>query len=105
MNCAAERCSAPKTANGMAKHKLLKATTLSRPGALAMSVFAAHSAISKSTMLALPMENAVRENSNNARRIEKGMGVTQGSCARARFPKPIGKRLYYEQLYQDFVML
>src|SRR5260370_29777529 len=31
MNLAAERCSAPKTAKGMAKHKLLRATILSRP--------------------------------------------------------------------------
>jgi len=73
MNCAAERCSAPKTANGMAKHKLPRATILSRPRAFVISVFAAHSAINRSTMLALPMENAVRENSKNARRVVECM--------------------------------
>ncbi len=40
-----KRCSAPKTASGMAKHKLLKATILSRPRAEAISLFAANTSI------------------------------------------------------------
>src|ERR1700741_4035048 len=65
MNLAPERCSAPKTANGMAKHKLLTATIFSRPRARAISVFAAHSAIRKSRMPAVHIETAVREISKN----------------------------------------
>src|ERR1700722_4046118 len=84
MNCAAERCSAPKTAKGRAKHKLLKTTNLPRPGAFAISVFAAHSAISRRTMLALTIENAVRENSRKAARMFECMGMftRQGSCSK-----------------------
>src|SRR5580698_6239082 len=75
MNCAAERCSAPKTARGSAKHKLLKTTTLSRPRACAMSVFTAHSAIRKSTMAVPDIDAGVRENSNMARMVKFiGMG-------------------------------
>src|ERR1700733_7681993 len=69
MPLAAERCSAPKTARGMAKHKLLKPTILSRPWARATSAFAAHSAIRKSRMPAAHIETAVRENSKNAARM------------------------------------
>ena len=69
MNCAPERCSAPKTAKGMAKHKLLKATIFSKPPARAISVFAAHSAIRKSRMPALHIETAVREISKNVTRM------------------------------------
>src|SRR5229473_7480472 len=67
MNLAAERCSAPKTAKGMAKHKLLKTMILSRPLARAISVFAAHSATRKSRMPALHIETTVREISKNVR--------------------------------------
>src|SRR6266576_427611 len=59
-NSTPERCRAPKTARGMAKHKLLKATILSRPRARAISVFAAHSAIRKRRMPALHIETSVR---------------------------------------------
>src|SRR6266446_6250896 len=69
MNLAPERCSAPKTAKGMAKHKLLKATILSRPLASAISLFAAHSATRKSRMPALHIETAVREISKNVARM------------------------------------
>src|SRR5260370_15711554 len=69
MNLAAERCSAPKTAKGMAKHKLLKATILSRPLARATSVFAAHSATRKSRMPALHIETTVREISKSVARM------------------------------------
>src|SRR5271170_5866568 len=65
MNLAPERCSAPKTANGMAKHKLLKTTILSSPPARAISVFAAHSAIRKSRMPAPHIETAAGENAKN----------------------------------------
>src|SRR5271169_5289873 len=67
---AAARCRAPKTAKGAAKHKLLKATTLSRPRARAISVFAAHSATRKSRMPAAHIEDAVRENSRNAAKMK-----------------------------------
>src|SRR6267143_5050997 len=69
MNLAPERCSAPKTAKGMAKHKLLKATILSRPPAPAISFFAAHSATRKSRMPALHVESTVREISKNVARM------------------------------------
>src|SRR6202166_2867183 len=69
MNLAPERCSAPKAANGMAKHKLLKTTTLSRPPARAISVFAAQRAIRKSRKPAAHIETAVRENSKKVARM------------------------------------
>src|SRR5260370_34867954 len=69
MNLALERCSAPKTAKGMAKHKLVKATILSRPRAPAISLFAAHSATRKSRMPALHVETTVREISKNVARM------------------------------------
>src|ERR1022692_3351597 len=62
---AAARCRAPKTAKGAAKHKLLKATILSRPPARAISVFAAQRATRKSTMPAAHIETTVREVSRN----------------------------------------
>src|SRR5271156_2693897 len=68
-NSTAERCRAPKTAKGAAKHKLLSATILSRPGARAISALAAHRAIRKSRMPALHIETGVRENSKNAARM------------------------------------
>src|ERR1700741_4326823 len=69
MNLAPEKCSAPKTANGIAKHKLVKTTIFSRPPARAISVFAAHSAIRKSRMPALHIETTVREISKNVARM------------------------------------
>src|SRR5438445_9882916 len=69
MNLAPERCSAPKTAKGMARHKLLKATILSRPPARAVSAFAAHSATRKSRMPAPHIETNEREISRNAARV------------------------------------
>src|ERR1035441_7846575 len=66
---ASARCRVPKTAKGAAKHKLLKATTLSRPPARAMSALAAHIAIRKSRMPALHIETTVREISKNAARM------------------------------------
>src|SRR5437660_6598192 len=71
-----ERCSAPKTAKGAAKHKLLKTTILSRPRAPAISALAAHRAIRKSRMPAVHMETGVRENSNNAARMIVCMGIS-----------------------------
>ncbi len=65
MNLASDRCSAPKTAKGMAKHKLLRTTILSRPPARRISVLAAHSATRKSRIPALHIETAVREISKN----------------------------------------
>src|ERR1700691_4704176 len=73
MNLAPERCSAPKTANGMAKHKLLKATILSRPPARAISIFEAHTATRRSTMAAPLIETTVRETSRNVARIIETM--------------------------------
>src|SRR4029077_3064264 len=65
-NPTAERCRAPKTAKGAAKHKLLKATILSKPLACAISVFAVHSAIRKSRMPAPHIETTVRDIRRNA---------------------------------------
>src|SRR5271166_4418291 len=69
MPLAAEKCSAPNTARGMAKHKLLKTTILSRPRAREISAFAAHNATQKSTMLAPHIDTAVREISKNVARM------------------------------------
>src|SRR5271165_998048 len=95
MNLAPERCSAPKTANGMAKHKLLKTTILSRPPARAISVFAAHSAKRKSRMPALHIETTVREISKSVARIVACMRMPSvRSCALlgARFPGSIRRQ-------------
>jgi hypothetical protein len=82
MNLAPEICSAPKAANGIAKHRLLKTTIFSRPPARAISDFAAHSAIRKSRMPALHIETAVREISKNAARRVWYMWIPSiGPCA------------------------
>src|SRR5580692_10177473 len=88
---AAARCRAPKTARGAAKHKLLKATNLSRPRACTKSVFAASSAIRKSATPALHIDTTVREISKNAGMIEcmAMPGVSSRAQIRARFPELI----------------
>lgn len=97
-----DRCSAPKTANGMAKHKWLKTTILFRPLARARSVFATHSAIRKSRMAALHIETTGREISRNVARMVECMGmpgapgVYPGHC----FP---GSRWRCELYYQERV--
>src|SRR5579862_8997002 len=76
---AAARCSAPKTAKGAAKHRLLKATTLSRPRARAISSLAAHSATKKIRTPAPHMAITVGEVSKNAARMVSCMwtaGIT-----------------------------
>src|SRR4051794_33224591 len=94
-NGALARCSAPKTAKGMAKHKLLKATILSRPRAGATSVFAAHSAISRSRTPALHIETTVPEISKNAARMVGCMGTPSVSCVlyRSGFSRSIQLRI------------
>src|ERR1035438_4203757 len=69
INFPPERCSAPKTANGMAKHKWVRATTLSMPRAWVISFFAANRPIASSASPAADMEKAVRENSRNTARV------------------------------------
>src|SRR6201981_1632013 len=89
MNLAPERCSAPKTAKGMPKHKLLKTTILSRPRARAISVFAAHSAIRKRRIPALHIETTVRDIAKNAASIGVCMWTSDESFACSiggRFP-------------------
>src|ERR1700683_4126613 len=61
MDLAAARCSAPKTANGIAKHILLSATILSRPRACARSRFAPNIPITKSAKAAEHIEIAMGE--------------------------------------------
>src|SRR5689334_2894447 len=73
-----ERCSAPNTASGMAKHKLVRATILSRPRALAMSFLAAHAPIKKRAMPAEHMATAGRERSENMKRMVEGIGLPIG---------------------------
>src|SRR5260370_35333110 len=82
MNLGLERCSAPKTAKGMAKHKLLKATTLSRPLARAISVFAVHSATTKSRRPALHAKTTVGKiPKNGARTVVRKWIPTRRSAA------------------------
>src|SRR5215470_8136122 len=69
MNCAPERCSAPKTASGIAKHKLVRARTLSRPRALAISFFAANTPIKKRATPAEQVATTVREISKMVARM------------------------------------
>ena len=72
---APEICRAPKTARGIAKHKLLNATILSKPRTRAISALAAHSATRKSRTPAVHIETAVRENSKNAARMMECMSA------------------------------
>ena len=97
---AAEICSAPNTAKGMAKHKLLKATILSRPRAFAKSALAAHSAIRKIRMPALHIEAGVRE---IAKKTARGV-VCMGYQAKNRvlysvhvFPGSINRYKLYDE--------
>src|ERR1700758_5185385 len=71
-DCDAERCSAPKTANGMAKHKWVRATTLSTPRDRAISFLVANIPNPKSARPAADMDKTVPENVGNMARI--------GSC-------------------------
>src|ERR1017187_1580074 len=68
-DCWLERCSAPKTANGMAKHKGARATILSMPRAWAILFFAANSPIASSERPAADIDKAVPENARNTARI------------------------------------
>src|SRR5437660_2996141 len=101
------RCNAPKTANGMAKHKLFKATILSSPRAWAISLFAAHRPITSSARPAVDIEKAVRESSKNAARLVGCMdlpnhlfGRVRSICARilpdAFAPTDVNRRLHFE---------
>src|SRR5579863_1913320 len=89
MPLAAAKCSAPNTAKGRAKHKLLKTTTLSRPLARAISLFAAHSAIRRSTMAAMHIEVAVRENARNMARMVGCMWMPRRKLALYQEPGSI----------------
>src|SRR5882672_10491247 len=79
-NFAPERCSAPNAANGMAKHKLVRATILSRPRAWAISFFAANRPITSSARTAADIDKAVRENSKNAARRVGCMDLPIGTA-------------------------
>src|SRR5277367_5782364 len=97
---AAARWRAPKTAKGAAKHKLFKATILSRPWARAISDFAAQSAMSETRMPAASIEVTVRENMRNVARIIVGIFIASfgpRALPGARFPGQYGFRLYNEE--------
>src|ERR1700719_3100923 len=97
---AAARCRAPNTAKGAAKHKLLKATILSRPRACAISSLAAHSATKKTKIPALHIETTVREVSKNVARMVVCMwmaSVRSRALRGARFPGQYSIRLYNEE--------
>src|SRR5579864_8758714 len=79
-----ERCRAPKTAKGTAKHKLLKATILSKPLVRAISVLAAHRAIRKIRIPALHIETGVRGISTNAARMIGCMWMSRTFAGSAR---------------------
>src|SRR5580698_2514601 len=64
-----ERCRAPNTAKGAAKHKLLKATILSKPRARVISALAAHRPIRKIRTPAQHIETAVPGSSSNMARM------------------------------------
>src|ERR1051326_966993 len=72
-----ETWSAPKTASGTAKHKLVSAKIRSRPRARAISFFAANSPITNTARPATDIHRAGLENSTNAARIG-GMDLLLG---------------------------
>src|SRR5215813_13589875 len=76
-----EKCSAPKTANGMAKHKLVRATIRLRPRARAISLLAANRPITSSTRPAADIHKAGLESSKNAASIA-GMDLLIRTTAR-----------------------
>src|SRR5215471_3625846 len=73
-----ERCSAPKTANGTAKHKWVEATIFSMPRARAISFFAANSPIASSARPAPHIDKAVPENARNTSRIAGCIDLPNG---------------------------
>src|SRR6516162_10061595 len=75
MDCGLERCSAPKTANGMAKHKWVRATILSIPQAWTISFFAAASPIATSARPAADIDRAAPENARNWARFVSCMDL------------------------------
>src|ERR1700733_3325477 len=91
---AAARCRAPKTAKGAAKHRLLKATTLSRPWARAISVFAVHRATMKSRTPAAHIDGTVRENSRNAAKMEVSTWMPNEALSGRVFPGQYSFKLY-----------
>src|SRR5580704_10590389 len=95
---AAARCSAPKTAKGAAKHRLLKATTFSRPRACAISSLAAHSATKKIRMPAPHIESTVGEISKNVARMVSCMWTASITwrAPETRLPVQCSIRLYNE---------
>src|ERR1700745_1669920 len=102
---AAARCRAPKTAKGAAKHKLLKATTLSRPRACAISSLAAHRATKKIRIPALHIETTVREVPKNVARMVVCMrmaSIRLRALRGARFPDRCSIRLYNEEQVSIF---
>src|SRR5580692_10735262 len=84
-----ERCSAPKAANGIAKHKLVRATILLGPRAFAISFFAANRPITSSASPAPDIETAGRENSKNAARIVGGRDLLK-LVQRVKFYDDVG---------------
>src|SRR5215471_2102295 len=75
-DCWLERCSAPNTANGMAKHKWVRATILSMPRARAISFFEADSPIASSARPAADIHNAAPEDARNTARTVGCMDLT-----------------------------
>src|SRR6202051_210975 len=100
MNFAPERCSAPKTARGRAKHKLVKATILSRPLARAISVLAANRATRKKRIPAPHIESTAGEISKNVARMVVCMWTGSAglrALSGARFPSQYSIKLYNEE--------
>src|SRR5215813_2309242 len=77
-DCGLERCSAPKTANGMAKHKGVRATILSMPRAWAILFLAASSPITSSERPAADIDKAVPENARNTAGVVGCMDLPSG---------------------------
>src|SRR5579859_4431114 len=76
-----EKCSVPKTANGVAKHTGARAATLSIPRACAISLIAAHRPI---TSTARPTRDIARTVPGNSRNTARSFGCFQfyAKCAR-----------------------
>src|SRR3569832_22926 len=84
-----EKCSAPKTANGSAKHKLVRATIRSRPRARAISFFAANRPITSTARPAADIQKAAPGKSKNTPRIGGCMDLLNQDYVVLRLIQPI----------------
>src|SRR5579883_379885 len=79
IDCGFERCSAPKTASGIAKHKGVKATILPMPRAWAIWFLAATVPIASSASPAADIDKAGLDKARKRARIVRCMELPSGT--------------------------